>query len=194
MSISYWLSTPFNPQTDSQTEWQNQIMGQYLWAFGNFKQEYWAVLLPQVEFTYNNSVHASTRMASIWAMYHQNPKMQIKPQTASHLESENEVDTTLKEFAETRWTLRENILKVQHQHTMYTGGKENMFNIGYKVRLSTKHFQITRQSKKLNYKCTELYTVSWVINTNSYTLNQPKTIWNNNVFRVLQLDRYTLPV
>jgi len=87
MSIDHRLSTAFHPQTDSQTEWQNQTMEQYLRAFSNYEQDNWVELLPQAEFAYNNSVHASTRMTPFWAMYHRNPEMQFKAPKASHLKS-----------------------------------------------------------------------------------------------------------
>ena len=89
MSIDHPLSTAFHPQTDGQTERQNQTMEQYLRAVSNYEQDNWAELLPRAEFEYNNSVHASTRMTPFWAMYHRNPEMQFKAPKASHVKSED---------------------------------------------------------------------------------------------------------
>ena len=36
------LSTAYHPQTDSQTEWVNQDIEQYLRLFVNYKQDDWA--------------------------------------------------------------------------------------------------------------------------------------------------------
>jgi len=194
MSIEHRLSTAFHPQTDGQTERQNQTMEQYLRAFSNYVQDNWVELLPLAEFAYNNSVHASTRMTPFWAMYHRNPEMQFKAPKAWHLKSEIQADATLAGLAETHQTLRENVLEAQQRQTKYAGGKEITFNIGDKVWLSTKHFRTTRPSKKLDYKCAWPYTVSKVINRNAYNLDFPKTMRNHNVFHVSQLDRYTPPV
>jgi transposase InsO family protein len=60
LSINYRLSTEFHPQTDGQTEQQNQTMEQYLWAFCNYEQDNWVELLSLAKFAYNNSVHHST--------------------------------------------------------------------------------------------------------------------------------------
>jgi len=153
MSIDHRLSTAFHPQTDGQTERQNQTMEQYLLAFSNYEQDNWAELLPLVEFAYNNSVHASTRMTAFWAMYHRNPEMQFKAPKASHLKSEDQADATFEGMAEMHRTLREKILEAQQRQTKYAGGKEITFNVGDTVWLSSKHFSTTRPSGKLDYKC-----------------------------------------
>jgi transposase InsO family protein len=62
LNINHKLSTAFRPQTDGQTEPQNQTMEQYLWAFCNYEQDNWGELLPLAECAYNNAVHHSTRI------------------------------------------------------------------------------------------------------------------------------------
>jgi transposase InsO family protein len=96
MSIDPRLSTAFHPQTDGQTERQNLTMEQYLRAFCNDEQDNWVELLPLAEFTYNNSVHASTSMAPFWAMYQRHPKMQFRaPKAPANLKSEIQADALL---------------------------------------------------------------------------------------------------
>jgi len=68
------------------------------------------------------------------------------------------------------------------------------FEVGNKVWLPTRHFRTSRPSKKLDYKCTRQYTVSKIINKNAFKLDLPKTMQNHNVFHVLQLNHYRLPV
>ena len=60
LSIDHRLSTSFHPQTDGQTERQNQTMEQYLRAFATYEQDNWVDLLPLAEFAYNNSVNTTT--------------------------------------------------------------------------------------------------------------------------------------
>ncbi|RMD44744.1 hypothetical protein DV735_g320, partial [Chaetothyriales sp. CBS 134920] len=57
------LSTAFHPQTDGQTERQNQVLEHYLWCYTNHRQDDWAGLLAQAEFAYNSAKHASTGMS-----------------------------------------------------------------------------------------------------------------------------------
>lgn len=63
------LSTAFHPQTDGQTERQNQMLEQYLRSYVNYKQDDWLYWLPMASFSYNNSVQSSTRMTPFYAMY-----------------------------------------------------------------------------------------------------------------------------
>ena len=60
LGIKRRLSNVFYPQTDGQTERQNNTMEAYLQAFVNFEQNDWARLLPMAEFAYNNAKNAST--------------------------------------------------------------------------------------------------------------------------------------
>ena len=54
------LLTAFHPQTNEQTERQNQSLEVYLCIFVDEQQEDWAKLLPWAKFLYNNSMHAVT--------------------------------------------------------------------------------------------------------------------------------------
>jgi len=194
LSTDHRLSTAFHPQTDGQTERQNQTMEQYLRAFCNYEQDNWVELLPLAEFAYNNAIHASTRMTPFWANYHYHPVMQFKaPMQPSSLNSEIQADTFAAGLEETHQTLRKNLQEAQANQTMYAGGKEVIFEVGDKVWLSTRHFRTTRPSKKLDYKRTGPYTVSKVINKNAYKLDLAYTIRKHNVFHVSLLDRYTPP-
>ena len=46
----------YHPQTDRQTKWVNQELEQYLQIFIREQQDNWYILLPLVEFSYNNHV------------------------------------------------------------------------------------------------------------------------------------------
>src|SRR5439155_11324505 len=49
------LSTAFHPQTDGQTERQNQTLEHYLRTYVEYTQDDWAKRLDMAEFAYNNS-------------------------------------------------------------------------------------------------------------------------------------------
>ena len=63
------LSTVFYPQTDGQTERQNQTLETYLRIFVNDQQDNWASLLLLAEFAYNNSKHSTTGMSPFITVY-----------------------------------------------------------------------------------------------------------------------------
>jgi hypothetical protein len=77
LRIKRRLSTAFHPQTDGQTERQNQTLEQYLRQYCTYHQDDWASLLSHAEFAYNNSVHASTRVSPFFALYGFHPRVDI---------------------------------------------------------------------------------------------------------------------
>jgi transposase InsO family protein len=59
LGIKRRLSTAFHPQTDGQTERQNQTLEQYLRIYSNYEQDDWASLLVAAEWAYNSSYNAT---------------------------------------------------------------------------------------------------------------------------------------
>ena len=89
LSVNRRLSTAFYPQTDGQTEWQNQTMQKYLQAFCIYEQDNWVTLLSLAQFAYNNSIHHSMQITPFWTNCHYHPPMQFKPLKAlSNIRSE----------------------------------------------------------------------------------------------------------
>ena len=60
IKIRLGYSIAFYPQTDGQTERQNQTLEQYLRSYVNYQQDDWVWWLPLAEFAYNNAPHATT--------------------------------------------------------------------------------------------------------------------------------------
>jgi len=71
LGIQTKLSIAYHPQTDGQTERINQELEQYLRVFINHRQEQWPDWLGMVEFTYNNKIHAVTKILLFKANYGQ---------------------------------------------------------------------------------------------------------------------------
>jgi hypothetical protein len=63
------LSTAFHPQSDGQTERQNQTMEAYLRCFINFDQDDWPYWLTWAEFAYNGQDHASLKCSPFFYVY-----------------------------------------------------------------------------------------------------------------------------
>ena len=67
------FSTAFHPQTDGQTERANRTVEDMLRAFIGPRQDDWDLLLPMVEFAYNNSVQASTGFSPFYMNFGRHP-------------------------------------------------------------------------------------------------------------------------
>jgi transposase InsO family protein len=61
LGIKLAMSTAYHPQTDSQTEYINQVLEGYLCTFTSRRQDNWDGLLPMGEFFYNNTKHSLTQ-------------------------------------------------------------------------------------------------------------------------------------
>jgi transposase InsO family protein len=68
------LSTAYHPQTDEQTERQNQVLEHFLRSYVDYHQDDWVELLPITEFAYNNLVHTSTGVMPFYALYGYHPE------------------------------------------------------------------------------------------------------------------------
>ena len=79
IGIDQKLSTSFHPQTDGQTERINAVLQQYLRGYVNYQQDNWVELLTMAEFSYNNTISATTGITPFFALYGQHPRYVIKP-------------------------------------------------------------------------------------------------------------------
>jgi len=66
LGIKANLSTAYHQETNSLTEWVNQILEQYLQVYVNYQQDDWVHLLPLAEFAYNTS-HSATMVTPFFA-------------------------------------------------------------------------------------------------------------------------------
>ena len=69
------LSTAFHPQTDKQTERQNQTLEQYLCVYVVYQHNDWKKWLLMAEFAYNNSWNLTIGCSLFYALMEQNPKI-----------------------------------------------------------------------------------------------------------------------
>jgi hypothetical protein len=77
LKVNIKLSSVFHPQTDGQTECVNQVLEQYSRCTINYQQDDWTSYLPLVEFSYNNTIHASMQQTLFYANYSCHPKLDL---------------------------------------------------------------------------------------------------------------------
>jgi len=75
LEIQTKLLTAYHLQTDRQMERINQELKQYLRVFIDHRQEQWPDWLGIAEFTYNNKIHAATKISPFKANYGQDPRI-----------------------------------------------------------------------------------------------------------------------
>jgi len=65
LEVALDKSSAYHSQTDSQTEWVNHALAHYLRTYCTWDQDNWVQLLSFVEFCYNYTVYATTKLISI---------------------------------------------------------------------------------------------------------------------------------
>ena len=73
------LSSGHHPETDGQTEQENQELEHYLRSYVNYLQDDWVQWLPLAEFTQNNSQSDSSGISLFFANKGFYPQLSITP-------------------------------------------------------------------------------------------------------------------
>jgi len=186
------LSTAFHPQTDGQTERQNQMLEFYLRTYCNYRQDDWCSKLALAEFTYNNSVHSTTDSTPFRLLYGFDPSITVDveddvlegrvPAAAERIQLLNKERETLTN------TLR--IATESHKKYYDKKHKATRFKVGDKVMLATKHIRQLRPSQKLSDKYLGPFKVIKTIGNHgqAYQLQLPSKYRIHDTFHVSLLE------
>lgn len=193
MKVKRRLSTAFHPQTDGQTERQNQTLEHYLRCYCNYRQNDWVDKLPLAEFTYNNSTHSTLKCSPFYALYGYNPSIRL------HLDDEAPVHTPEAKLRAERLQEERKELKIRwvaasesqrkwynQKHTPKT------FRIGELVMLNARNVRQLRQSKKLADRYLGPFKILEILGTHkqAYKLDLPPSYQIHPVFHVSLLETY----
>lgn len=186
------LSTAFHPQTDGQTERQNQTLELYLRIFCNWKQNNWLSLLPMAEFSYNNAAHSTTGMSPFFALYGFHPRMSFDIE-ANALEGEipaarerAERLSKARNAMDERWKRA-----VEWQTNAYNKKHKPMtFKVGDEVLLATKHLRLQRPNRKLMDRFLGPFKVKEIRGSQAYELKLPDNYQIHPTFHVSLLEPY----
>ena len=187
------LSTAFHPQSDGQTERQNQNIEAYLRLHCNQHQDNWVELLHFAELTYNNAFHDSIQMSPNQARYGINIDLRqgieddptrrevpvARDRVAMILELRKELEEAWKRSKEAQ---------VRGYNKIH---KPMQYAVGERVWLSAKNIRTTQPSRKLGHRWLGPYEITERIGKQAYRLKLPpryKAI--HDVFHVSLLERY----
>ena len=187
------LSTSFHPQTDGQTERQNQTLQQYLRIFVTEQQENWAKLLPLAEFAYNNSPLASRNQKSPFELLmgyapiihydiEDNSRLREVPAAIERAERLNKD----REELEKLW------LKASETQAKYYNQKHTpkVYKVGDLVLLTTENLKQKRPSRKLSHRQIGPFRILEAIGKQAYRLELPDKYRIHNVFHVSCLEPF----
>ena len=193
LKIKRRLSTAFHPQTDGQTERQNQVLEHYLRCYCSEQQNNWAKLLPMAEYVHNNSLNSTLNMSPFFALYGYHPELEYDVGDDDHQEGVPAAEErivqllTARESMENRWKTA-----VESQKKYYDKKhKPQQFKVGDLVLLSTKNLKQRRPKRKLSHRYIGPFRVQDLVGKQAYRLHLPTNYRIHNVFHVSYLEPYS---
>ena len=195
LGVKRRLSTAFHPQTDGQTERQNQTLEHYLRCYCNYRQNDWVSKLALAEFTYNNSVHSTIGTSPFYALYGfhaEIPLVSKEPtENAPRVPAADERAALLlaeRQELDKKW---DQALAAQEKYynKRHTPKK---FNVGDKVILLAKNLSQLRPNKKLADQYLGPFEVDSLVGSHgqAYRLKLPPTYKIHPVFHVSLLEEF----
>jgi RNase H-like domain found in reverse transcriptase/Reverse transcriptase (RNA-dependent DNA polymerase)/Integrase zinc binding domain/Chromo (CHRromatin Organisation MOdifier) domain len=186
------FSTAFHPQTDGQTERQNQTLEQYLRIYCSFEQDDWATWINLAEFAYNDSVHAATGTSPFRAYTGRDPRRGEWPEK-DHQSRVPHAQTLAGHIVEQQSILKAKLEWTRQQYAKrYDVGREQpVLEVGDQVLINSKNTKSARPKKKLDSKFLGPYTVTKALGPVVYQLNLPKHLGFHPVFHISLLEKYT---
>jgi len=166
MNAGYWrtfqhylnsrrvLSSAYHPQTDGQTERQNQTLEQYLRCYCSLEQDDWAIWISVAEFAYNDSLHATIRTTPFQANYGMAPRGADWPSMPlGQGESPLGLQVATKVLALQRECKKKILAANAYQEAYQNKSRLPIpFGVGDQVMVSNRHIKSTRPKRKLDWK------------------------------------------
>lgn len=148
------LTSAFHPQTDGQTERQNQTLEQYLRCYCCLEQDDWAWWISVAEFAYNDSVQATTGITPFKAYTGMDPISAEWPKIPLG-DGESPMGLSLAaRVLSLQQECKKKIIAANAYQKAYADKKRlpAPFKVGDKVLVSTRHIRSLRPKKKLDWK------------------------------------------
>ena len=195
MDVKLAMSTAFHPQTDGQTERANQTVETILRAFVDQQQTNWDLLLTAAEFSYNNSINATTGYSPFFLNTGFHPHV-----PSSLLQPPSTPNPSVNEFVEAQQTAlliaQKAIAQAQDRQRDNADRRrrDHTFKVGDQVMLNAEDITIpadrTRPSRKLLARFIGPYTIIAQHSPVSFALELPRHLHIHNVFHVDRFQHY----
>ena len=174
LGINQNVSTAYHPQTDGQTERMNQTVETYLRTFISYHQDDWKDWISLAEFSYNNSVHVTTKQTPFFINYGRHPW------TGTDVIRQENKDETPDQFATRMKKVQEEAaiaLRMANEKTKHNWDKNarkpHEYSPGDLVYIEATNIKTGRPSRKLDYKRFGPFEVVKKVGLSAYEIKLP---------------------
>lgn len=192
LNSSRKLTTAYHPQTDGQTERQNQTLEHYLRAYVNWNQDDWPQWLPIAQLVYNKTTRRGANESPAQSLMGYRPRFQINIEGPEESAAQNALERA-EDFQRNREKLAEQLGKaVEAMEKQYNKNRKDMqFAVGGIVMLDARNVNQARPSRKLSNRYRGPFEVTHVWRQ-SYKLRlYPEMRRLHDTFHVSLLHKYT---
>ena len=193
LAVKRRLSTAFHPQTDGQTERQNQSLEHYLRAFCDYNQADWAQRLILAQYAYNNSWHSATQATPAYLLYGFHPRGPPDP-PEPHQAKTPAATERAEELSRLRKATEQLLTRANAEYKKWydQGRTHKTFVEKEWVLLSARNLQQLRPSRKIADKYLGPFQIKRVVGDHklAYELDLPSRLRIHNVFPITALEPY----
>lgn len=187
------LSTAYHPQMDSQTEWFNALVEQYLWLYTNHPQNDWVEWLALTEFAHNQNTSA-TGFSPFMLNYGQQPNIQGEHRKQVWNESTKEFAEMMKGTFKLAKELLKHASSDMKKYYNWKTRPEWAYEKGDQVLLEGTNIHSDWLSKKLDDKWYGPFKVVEKVGKSAYKLKLDPKWWGvHPVFHESLLHPYSTP-
>src|SRR5277367_3470589 len=166
-------STAYHPEMDGQSERMNQTLEQYLHIFVSYRQDDWKEWLSLAEFSYNDSVHATTQQTPFFLNYGQHPWKGDNTRREARTEAAGQFAERMRKVREDAHTaLKQTAEQMKIAHDKHAR-KSVEYTKGDEVYLKATNIRTDRPSKKLDDKRHGPFKVIKKVRESAYELDLP---------------------
>jgi hypothetical protein len=187
------LSTAYHPQTDGQTERMNRTVEQMLRAYCLNEPDRWKEHLPAIQFAYNASINASSKVSPHYVLFGCEPSM---PQTLalpdSHANGQRSTEWAQERLA-IHNTVRRHLQEAQETQKRYADKRRRHVEheVGQEVLLDAKHVTLDGSAAtKLKTRFVGPFKIVEQVSPAAFRLAMPHFFRGHNVFHVSVLKPY----
>jgi hypothetical protein len=187
------LTSAFHPETDGQTERQNQTLEQYLRIYCTLEQDDWALWISVAEFAYNDSVHATTGVTPFRANHGTNPRSANWPTMALGEGESPLAESMAGKVLSLQSECKRKIIAANAYQREYADKKRLPipFKVGDSVLVSNRHIKSMRPKKKLDWKYVGPGLILAQIGPSSFKVDVPGLNNVHPVFHASLLEPFT---